>query len=361
MRIGKKGIAIGTIVGLIILILGFAILLFFYMQMSWTGDVNREVCHQSVIYRATLPAFAGAKEYVPLKCKTGKICITSGFIGGDCIEYKNSEGVTKVKARDVEDIEQAIAKEIVSCWETMGEGKVSIFTDWMTQTYGFGTMSSSCVICSRVAFDKESLAKSGIDLKKMNVLNYMMTHKVPEKEISYYVYLTGEGGKMSIEDKRMGNVMIDEAVSGDNSNKNTEVKTNKVRIDFTDAASDDVLGKELSVMFMQVQTPPGHWDVLKNDLYTLIGIGGVGSYMLGPKYVAKELWAAVTSKFALVALIVAGAAQQYSVYENQAVTVGYCGDVSVGEGAKEGCSVVRTVNYDAEDLSQYCSLIESIP
>jgi cystathionine beta-lyase len=38
-----------------------------------------------------------------------------------------------------------------------------------------------------------------------------------------------------------------------------------------------------------------------------------------------------------------------------------CGDVSVGKDARDGCSVVRTVNYNVKDLSQYCSIIESIP
>ena len=102
-RFGKKALVLSTVIGLIILILGFAILLFAYYQLNWTGNVDKQICHQSVVYRATLPAFAGAKEYVPLKCKAQKICITSGFIGGKCSEFTNTPGVNYIKVKTKEE------------------------------------------------------------------------------------------------------------------------------------------------------------------------------------------------------------------------------------------------------------------
>lgn len=353
-KVNRKALALSTVVGLIILILGFAILIFAFTQINWTGEVNREVCHQSVIYRATLPSFAGMKEYVPLKCKTDKICITSGIIGGKCKEFENVVGVTKVKVKDVEDLEQTLAKEIVSCWETMGEGKLSLFNDWFVQTYGFGTVTSSCVICSRVAFDKESLEKAGIDLKKVDVRRYMITHKMPNKDISYFVYLTGKGGLISVKETG-GTIKLDNVIMDKNKGS---VKTEEIQLDSSAQAGSEP-GKELSVMFMQVQSPQ-YSDVLKNNLYTILGIGG-GSFAIAPTYTTKAITTVAKSPWFWVFAAIAGIYQYSSVVQNQGITAGYCGDVTAGDKSTTGCSVVRTVNYGAEDLSQYCSKIESIP
>lgn len=248
MGSAKKGLALSTIVGLIILVLGFVILIFAFTQINWTGDVNREVCHQSVIYRATLPSFAGMKDYVPLKCNTEKICITSGLFGGKCREFDNVKGVSRINVRDVEDVEKVIAQEILSCWEMMGEGKVSIFNDWFVQTYGFGTITSSCVVCSRIAFDRESLNKSKININDINVRNYMITHRVPNKDVSYFVYMTGNGGLVSVKENNGMMVMDNVFVEGNMNKTQTE------QIELDSSAQIDI-GKELSVMFMQVQSP----------------------------------------------------------------------------------------------------------
>jgi len=70
----KKGsMTMSMLVTIIILVIGFVIVFYFFVMFDWTGRVDKEVCHQSVIYRATLPSVAGMKGYVPLKCKTNKI------------------------------------------------------------------------------------------------------------------------------------------------------------------------------------------------------------------------------------------------------------------------------------------------
>lgn len=347
-RFGKKAITVAFLITTILIILGLVILIFFISQLSWTGNVDREICHQSVIYRATLPNFAGAKDYVPLKCKAEKFCITSGIVGGKCNEFKGVEGVTKVKVKNEEDIERFIAKDIVDCWETMGEGKLALFNDWWVSNFGFGTVASSCVICSRIAFDNENLEKAKINLDKIDVKDYMITHKIPNKDVSYYVYLTGNRGKMSIKEKITGSVEI-ETIS--------EEEVDAEGVSFEEPKES--VSNELGVMFMQVRSP-GHWDVLKNDL-SVLGLGGVGSFVLAPKYTSKAMVSAAKSPWFWTVLAIAGIVQQGSVAANRAVTAGYCGDVSIGSEAKQGCSVVRTVGYDVEDISKYCSVIESIP
>src|SRR5437870_2209441 len=83
----KKGEMTTTqIITFIILIVGFAIIIFVLWQIGFSGRIDRDTCHTSVVFRATLPSIGGAQEYVPLKCQTQKYCITSGLIGGNCEE-----------------------------------------------------------------------------------------------------------------------------------------------------------------------------------------------------------------------------------------------------------------------------------
>ncbi len=148
--------------------------------------VDREVCHQSVILRATAPdTFLGTKDYVPLKCNTRKVCITEDFFGkGDCEEFAGEEYDKARISGDKEEKERKIkmflAREIADCWTMMGEGKVQIFTREMRET-------SNCVICSRIAFDDELKEDIG-EIRGLE--KYILTHKVPNKDISYWEFLT---------------------------------------------------------------------------------------------------------------------------------------------------------------------------
>ena len=339
-----------VLISIILAIAGFIIVFLVYSQINWTGNVNKEVCHESVVYRATLPSFAGAKEYVPLKCKTDKICITAG--NGKCKEFENTKGVTKIKVSNKEQIEKAVAGEIVSCWETMGEGKLSLFSQWFAGTYGFSKVLSSCVICSRIAFDNENLEKAGINLKNVDVMSYMMKHEIPGKGKSYYAYLSGERGKISIKENDLEKII--ESISIE--------KTSESEIQNEKKGSE-----ELGILFMQVSAPK-YKDVFRNTIYTLLG-GYGGSFVIAPVATTKltlsaaKLAVAHPIGAAVVAIIglSLGAYQANTVFNNNAIAAGYCGDVSIGEEAETGCSVVRTVDYNSEDLSKYCSVIESIP
>ena len=180
-------ITTSQIVMIILLVVGFAIIIFFIIQLAWSGQVNEQVCHESVVLRGTLPSVT--QGYIPLKCMTDKVCITSSTFGS-CSAFEGVKGVTKVrissdneKAR--KDIERTITQEIYNCWTMMGEGKLSLFSQALAQTYGIGTVYPTCMLCSRIAFDAASLEKTGVDLSKIDVLEYMMSHKVPGKNVSY--------------------------------------------------------------------------------------------------------------------------------------------------------------------------------
>jgi hypothetical protein len=358
MKKRKGMMAMNMLITIILLVIGFAIVFYFFIMFDWTGNVNKEVCHQSVIYRATLPSIAGAKEYVPLKCKTDKICITSGLIGGSCKEFEGLEGVTKIKVRDTKEIEQILAREIIDCWKMMGEGKVQVFSQFMAEKFAIGSIGSSCVICNRVAFDSASLEKARIDLSKINIMEYMQTHAISDQDISYYSYLAGEGGKISVKD--------DVQIIGI---ENTEIdpKTGKITLntkevnvpleEFTNKADNE--NKELAIMFMQI-TAPTTTGVISNTLKaTGIGIGL--SFLATPNLATSAVGVAASSwSITLVLGAILGIYQHGNVAYNRAITAGYCGDISTGDDARDGCSVVRTINYNEEDISQYCSVIESI-
>jgi len=349
----KAELTSASIVGLVLLVLGFVIVLIFYFQLSGTERVDTEVCHQSVVYRATLPDVAGLKEYVPLKCKTRKICITAGFFAGECKEFEGSKGITKVKVGNEREIEKTIADKVLSCWQMMGEGKVPVFTEGMAQQYGIGTVGSSCVVCNRIAFDKESLGNAGIDLDKVDVMDFMIRNRIPGKNISYFTYLAGEGGLISLE--RLGQSLEINDIQESEEGKPELIEGVTLELE---EASKTELDKEVAVLFMQVSAPT-HTGVFASTVGTILGIRGA-SYMVSPGILGRLGGAVLKSPVAWIAAVVGIGLQQLNVWSNAGVTATYCGDITVGDESREGCSVVRTIDYDFKSLSEYCSVIESI-
>jgi len=190
MKTKKRAeVSLSFLVGMILLIGGFVIVLFLYLLLDTTGMVDREVCHQSVIYKATLPSIAEAKEYIPLNCKTKKVCITDNIIKkGECAEFEgavfDTVRVSGSKEDKEEKIKKFIAEEMAECWGVMGLGKLQIFSRDFILDKGVG---KKCVTCTRIAFDDD--LKN--DIGEINGLGkYMMTHKVPGNEISYWKFIT---------------------------------------------------------------------------------------------------------------------------------------------------------------------------
>ena len=194
MRNKKGEVSKGYAIMIILLIIGFGILLIFLFRMSLTGRIDKEVCHQSVNYRATLPdtTLMGFKDYVPLKCKTAKYCLTTKLLGkGECNEFGEARDVAKVRIssdsqKQEQEIKMFIAREMADCWAMMGEGKIQIFTRKAT-IYSY---KKKCAVCSRIAFSKE--IKENFKNKEIKgMANYLASYKVPGKEISYLDFLSG--------------------------------------------------------------------------------------------------------------------------------------------------------------------------
>jgi hypothetical protein len=402
-KTAKKGeISTSFVIAMIILVMGFVILLIFFYNVGGTGQMDKTVCHQSVIFRATLPSLV--EDYIPLKCQTEKICIVpSNFLGtnkANCEEFKGEKGILTVKAKNIQQIEKLYAQKIVECLEMMGEGKVSLFNQYIAKNYGLGKVYPSCVICARIAYDKtafekmnkeaEETGKLKIDFSKMDVARYMLEHKMPGKNITYFEYVAGENGKVAIKEKLMegklvvnegkdkeGEVVIKinppaedakEVESGSVTNK-VDVATIKLSELNEDELKqqEELQTKENAIIFMQISSPE-QAKSLANIVKT-IAVGGATSYALAPSLTGIAVRAGVgaCTKSGVGALVcggilaLVGGAQQSLVAYNRAITSGYCGDISVGTEARSGCSAVRVINYDVADISSYCSVIESIP
>jgi hypothetical protein len=366
----KKGVETSLVVGMIVLVASVVIIFVFISNQDWTGSIDKQTCHTSVVLRGTASSVSSlAEDVIQLKCKTSKICLTSGLIGGKCDnDFKNSDDVKKVKVNSKEDVEKTISQQIVDCWDMMGEGKLSLFTQYWAQS-GLGPVYPTCVICSRISFD-DKLSVSNPDLNKVNLLNYMMTHKMPGKDISYYSYLVQQEGKIDVS---KGITVKDILTNSDGSPKTDADKNIETSNLYSINPGDvEILQpsqpkEEMAIVFTQISAPTG--GQARMNVLQAIGIGTASSlFFAGPITTVKKVVGVGTAIVGsglpgVVAMIggtiIIGATQQWNVEANRYAAFGYCGDIS-GQNGRNGCSVVRAVNYNLEDISKYCSAIESI-
>src|SRR3989338_8878759 len=370
----KKGsISAGVVISFILAILAFVIILFVYAQFNWVSLTDKEICHQSVIYRATAPGVAGVNQLVPLKCNTEKKCV-SGDKKEGCEVFEKSEKVDVVKVDSEDDIEKLVAE---------------------------------CVVGSRIAFNKASLEKNEVDLVKVDVPKYMETTTVAGKDKTYFQLIGGEDYKIgdlwNIEENQRNaelelylSRLREEGESVDKENYEIKNELEEKGISFEGLSEEEInkeieelnkeySGNELAVVFMQISAPT-YDDIFWNDIEaagTIFGVsvyerpgafittktfknprmrGAAGRFVTGSgKIVAKG----VLTPFSYIVGATAaafGAYQMWNVGSNMALSAGYCGDMTMTQGdPREGCSVVRVVNYDKADLSSYCRVVESIP
>ncbi len=358
----KAQMVSSTFIKIVLVLIGFGILMFLFYQIGFTGRVDKEACHQSVITRAAFPKEGNIDKYIPLKCKTSKYCITPKYFG-TCEEYSESDEVGRVRVDDKKEIEKFLAREVVDCWSMMGEGKVSLFSDYWNDKFGIGNSYPTCVICSRIAFDSEGFKDEfGEDyletVLNINVYNYMLTHKMPNSEATYVEYLNdGKSSSHILPDKI--NIPILEEENKELVKKGEE----SYEIEPAPLSTPDQNDDQLAVLFMQISAPE-HGAVFKN---TFSGAGklGLASFLLFPLTATAGASAAIASPTTIAAgtllAIVGVSYQQYNVARNRGITAGYCGEVSVGKNAREGCSITTLTNYNVDSIKSFCAAIESIP
>ena len=347
-RVDKRGeLSTAFIIGLVISIFGLVVILLVFYNIFWSGQIDDAVCHQSVVIRGTVTSFGNAKGYVPLKCTTQKICV-----GKECNEFAGVKSVDNAKVKSDLEIEKLLAGEMVGCWQMMGEGKLSLFSKGFAKSFP-GGVYPSCVICSRVAFDENYLKEKEVSLDDVDVFDYMQSYKMPGRDVSYFAYLLGENGKFSIERSSVN--LKEVSIDGE---KKVVVSPGAT---INNETAPEIINQtqELAILFMQISAPSGT-DVLKKDMQALGIVWGTAA-SFHPIKVLGATARAIVSPVTWALAAIGGVIQYGSVLHNQGVAASYCGDVSVGGETREGCSVVRLVDYNLTDISKYCSVIESIP
>lgn len=292
-----------TLITIIILILSAAIILFFFKTLYLDTQIDREACRASVEIRDNLilRGEGFAPEMAPLKCKTEEITIS-----------KDNPDLIK----------KDIANAMYNCWWMMGEGKRTPFAESSYRAFqlpGKGNAQTVCVICSTIKFS-ENLQKKNLQL---NIGEYMANTKVPLKNMTYLQYF------------------IDDP---------TEDLKNIAEI------SPLSTNKDYTIIFMGVRGKE-FWDVLTADAVA-VGLIGAGTFVLpGGTQILSKLGQVVIKNPYVAAIVISGALLTQgasTAYSNHYVAT-KC------DGNWEGCYQVILGPLTAEEISQNCQNVESIP
>ncbi|UZE93796.1 MAG: hypothetical protein IB618_03450 [Candidatus Pacearchaeota archaeon] len=307
MMKNKKGALVqNIIIGIVILIITAAILFYFLKIFPYEETINKEACHQSVILRSQEIAGLqpGQLAGIPLNCKTQHIEISS---------------------TDENFIKREIANQMYDCWWMLGEGEMDFFSESIWQSYavpGAGYPKSACVICTTIKFDDNVKEK----VKEIDMFNYLVQTKIPLSNITYYEYFTDQADK-------------DLAVG---------IEAPKIRTD-----SDYV------IIYMGIRGR-SYWEVLKNDLKIVAGLGAVSMVTTGPWTTGRLIGkvASTAFKHPIVVAIVVGSAlgtQAVSTIIGNSYVSSKCNE------EWEGCYHLILAPMKASEIGAVCNNIESIP
>jgi len=178
----KRGeLTTAQIIGIILLVVSFAILLYFFFKLNIGEGNDKQICQTSVMQRAN-PIIPD--DVVPLQCKTTYVCISNDK--GKC-EESLSKPTATYKIKTSEQTYQIIADEFADCWWMFGEGEVNYAgKDTIPKLY--------CSLCSQIVFDKSmtNIFPSG-KFSQRNVYSYMARTKMTENQTySEYIYGTND-------------------------------------------------------------------------------------------------------------------------------------------------------------------------
>lgn len=353
--IRKKGeILTLELISWVILITGF-ILVAGFLLIFWDKDnASYDVCHASVLGRGSF--FESGKDNVPLECVTKKICISED---GGCEESFAGEEFKKVNVKEnniVDKSEEIFADEMLRCWEMMGEGKLDIFGSWADSNLGIAR--TTCFICDRIAYDVsgESFSK----LSEIDLNSYLEENEVKNGQ-NYWEALTDESVRKKPE------VKIDEIFDKDGvkiikENINVEMINDLEKNDRLVKLNND---KELAIVFMQIKSQ-GYAETFEKLAETgALTLGSAFALPAGRNIIGAGVSLAFLGPGFILGLVGVGGGAIFvssNVYAGQEAAAGYCGNVnSKNDYAKEGCSFVQVMPYDAKAINQLCSHIDGRP
>lgn len=162
----------------IILIVSFVIVLLLYANFNWKPQIDRDVCHESIVYRSSINfGLIEGADYVPLKCQTEKICLGGFLENCENVLGKSSKDnvVTKISVSTREEVLDELANANYDCHSLVGEGKLDFMPhSWGETNYG--------LICSQIVFSEKTqtvLRENGGDIGYLELYDYMSRKKTP--------------------------------------------------------------------------------------------------------------------------------------------------------------------------------------
>lgn len=333
------------IVSITLSILAFLAVAFFLTSLNLKDRSSDEICKLSVLGRGTSPDAAQAA--LPIECTTKKVCLSSSK--GSCNEVFAGEkevdeiALSKESEKASELIAEASAQAIYDCWNMMGQGKIDLFGEFGTQ-FGLDPTKPTCVICSRIAVDKDV---SSDTLTQVNINNYLRTHKVPGSELTYLQTFTDRSIQSYVEV---------------NENALAQFPKTDFNVQGINANSANNVNREMAIVFMQVKS------VAISDVLTKMGTAGgivVGSTFMTPIVRSAASRLVFTPAGAVATVVGAGGIAgfgAYNAYQGQLTATGYCGKFeSRSDKSSEGCSIVQGINYNAADINALCPSIQGDP
>jgi len=183
----KKGLALGVVIGLIAILVGFIIILgVVYLVLFPFGSLvgGDFMCHISIMFRswAKEPPGVGGLETVSL--------VTELSHGYEMFGINCKPSVEKIKSSySDERVMQTIADNMARCWWKIGEGKYDFYSD--LGAFWDAKDNNMCILCSEIRM-KGGGVKS-IDANKMEEYLYSTTHLASGK--SYADYIIGTGNR----------------------------------------------------------------------------------------------------------------------------------------------------------------------
>lgn len=272
LRILKKAeISTSTIVSLILLLVAVGIILYVvFGTFNWKGTIDKEACHESVVYRSLRLKMVEGADVFPLKCSTEKICFTMS--GEDCKELTSTKKspvrrvrLSKDSEKAKEEIKNVLSESMADCHWMLGEGELNFMghdilppnlKNFNKITYG--------LICTWFGFDDEAE-------KKIKSIGYGEIYASLEKKeykdgISYLEYIY-PGFKYSRDSIQLYN----------------KIKENNPQIqkDFSEWKMD--MNHEDGFVIFVIEAPATEWwPTLAGGATTLI-VGGALTWITGGK------------------------------------------------------------------------------
>ncbi len=165
------------LVGVVLIILALAIILFFYGKLHDAFDIKREACRDSVLMRSTFNynALEVGRKTIPLKCETNKVCFYKDKkLCDELSSRENDKSVKYIQVSNKEEVIKEIAGMVYDCHWMFGEGKANFMPTRDRET-------DYCLICARFAFDKGMQDNNlNFNIRPGDIQDYMSAHYVDE-------------------------------------------------------------------------------------------------------------------------------------------------------------------------------------